>query len=680
MIQVFSLVLVCLLALGSGWRLTRHLALGSLLGRCLMTFTFAAAQWLLAIQLLSLTRQLTAGGFLLANGLLTLAVFLIFQRKGPVRTGISLGDVGCFLEAVRRHRVEAAMVAMAAAAVLVACGTGWAMFPMETDIYHFTMPLFWKQHATILPFLSFDARLIGVVFASEGLGFPGYLYMGSPVMFCLLSAVVAGFVVWTVSGLALQVGAPRLAAVLAGVMVVGFGPFFSSCLGFRTDMLLAALWFGASIYFLLESRAALQNKPDARLLFCSVFCLLMSCGAKNVVVLQGPPYLICLGLIHGRRLWSRPVLAALSVAGVTGMLASGVVWSYASNQYWFGTWKGGQELQGTVSTDFSPRSVWTRLCRGGVTLLYDVVWVPVRWRETYAQVCQRSVQVLGGKRRLAEDDEFFSFEQDKIRPGLGLGLLGFSVFAPGLMAGFAFWFRARRKRDPEALGASNCGILILLTIGSFIFYYAALRWQSIGLTRLMLAVVIVGAPLAAMLLRWRWFRVAACGVLFVSLAIYTTYGFGLALRRAGIPNPGWLAAKIMSLQRDHSQEIEYQWEGETPGILLVREGYTYREIYQLFFSRLTGPATVGYASPFWGEGYYAFGNGLSNKVVSLSDSRQPERIVVPPPEVDYLMVAGYGEIPPIDASVLQGFQRLFQASSGGKPIFIVFSRRPSGRL
>ena len=680
MIGIFSLLLVCLLALGSGWRLTCRLELGRLLGRCLMIFTFAAAQWLVAIQLLSLTRQLTAGGFLLANGLLTLAVFLIVRRNGPARTGTGLGHMSCFFETVRQHRVEAAMVVLAAVAVLVACGTGWMMFPMETDIYHFTMPLFWKQHATILPFPAFDARLIGVVFASEGLGFPGYLYLGSPLMFCLLSVVVAGFVVWIVSGLALQFGASRRAAILAGVVVVGFGPFFSSCLGFRTDMLLAAMWFGACIYFLLESRAVGRGTPDARLLFCSVFCLLMSCGAKNVVILQGPLYLVGMALIHGRHLWSRPVVAALALAGLSGLLASGVFWSYASNHAWFGSWRGGQELKATVSRELSPRSIWTRVCRGGVTLLYDVVWVPGRWRETYAQVCVRTVRLLGGKEQLAEDDEFYSFRQDKIRPGAGLGLLGFSVFAPGLMAGMVCWFRGRRKIPVEGNGASNCGILVLLAIGSCFVYYTALRWQSIGLTRLMLAPIIVGAPLAALILERRWFRVVVAGVLCVSLAVYATYGFGLALRRANMPGRSWLAHKILSLQREHSLEIEYRWEGEPPRILRIKEDYTYREIYQLFFSRVTGPATVGYVSPFWGEGYYVFGNGLSNKVVSLSDSRHPERIAPPPPEVEFLMVAGYGEIPSIDVSVLHGFQRLFQASSGGKPIFIVYSRHPPVRL
>jgi hypothetical protein len=219
-----------------------------------------------------------------------------------------------------------------------------------------------------------------------------------------------------------------------------------------------------------------------------------------------------------------------------------------------------------------------------------------------------------------------------------------------------------------------CGVLVLLTLGSFVAYYTALRWQSIGLTRLMLSCVIVGAPLSAVLFERVWCRYAAIAVLFVSIVIYSTYGFGLAIRRLDWSGRSRLAARIASLQRDHGLDVEYQWQGEASANLRLREDYTRREVYQLFFSRVTQPVTVGFVAPFFGEGYYAFGSSLSNKVYSLADSRRPEQVRQPPPDVKYVLVVDYTAATNLAAGVLADFRPWFEARSSGVPFFTAYRR------
>lgn len=673
MFGLTKLVLLYLLVLGSGVRIVSRLPLVGRLDWWLMTLAFGASQLLLSIQLLSLFQQLTGYAMLWLNAALTGGVFLA-TRSWPAAPLVRAPAPGVQMSVfARAHPLESLMVTLAVVSVIASAVTGGLIYPF-TDIYHYTMPLFWKQHASILPFQAYDPRLIGVVFGSEGLCFPSFLFIQSGTA-CAWMAGLAGLMsIWIVIAVAQQLGASKPAAVCAGALLAGLGPVSVSLFGAMADMLLPGMWFGGSVYFLLASRDRENGEIQLLPLGCSILCLTLACGTKNIALLQVPSWLTVATFWHGRRLFGRKALGIMTAWGLSSLVVSGVAWSYASNLKWFGTIKGGRELQGTVSTEMHPRAIWTRIARGTVMMAFDVIWVPQRFSETYANVCARAVQVFGGLERLDEDRDFFSFTEDGPRPGRGLGPLGIAFFLPGLVVGLARSFRRKNASAEVDRRFPPAGALAILTLGSFLTCYVVLRWQSIGINRMMLSCVMAGMPLTALLLEKRWAKLLALVLLTISLGMYGVSGSGQAVRRLDLAGRSWMAARIASLQRNHFLQVEYRWRDEAASSLRVREDYTRRELYQLLFSRLREPAVVGLIGSFNAEGFYAFGPKYSNRVVSLVDSRVPNQQMKPPPQVEFI-IAELQEIEGLDAEVLRDFDLWLEVTKAGKPVFAVFKRR-----
>jgi hypothetical protein len=675
-----QLIFLYLLLAVSGAGLTSVLRLRGVLDNVLMTFSFGAAQLLVSIQALSLFSKLTPWPLLVANLCVTICVLTLTRRTLAEFWKFFRADVhGLLAEFGMHQRRSAGMILIAAALVCVIFQTltAWLMYP-TSDIYHFVMPLFWRQNQTVLPFPAYDPRLIGVVFLSEALCLPGYLYAHTAAMFSLVSGMAAILIVCLVIAMARHAGATAGAALCAGALIVGYGPMAHPVLGAKADMLISALWFGASIHFLLRTKSHLYPAKSNTLVGCSVFVLAMACGTKNVILILIPVYAASLLLLCGRAVFSKKAALTILTAGATGMLVSGVIWSYASNLGWFGDLRGPQFLKETLSKDFRPRAVWTRVARGTVMLLSDVIWLPGSQQKRYAELCQRAVTALGGRKTIAEDHGFYSFRAENIRPGTSFGLLGSMIFLPSLV--FAGWMSLRIPRAGSWLtpgqSLQNTRVLLLLTIGSFATYHAFLRWQTIGISRLMLPCLTVGAPLAAFLMERSWPRRLALPLTLGVMLVYSISGFGLATRRLGVSTHSGLMAWLSRLQRDHSVTVEWRWQNGLVEKQSIRESYTRREIVRALLRRIPQPTTFGLIGGQNAEGYYLFGDGFLNKVISIKDCRGGDRFVPPPSEVEFLVTEDF-EPSAIPREILRGFQPLVQVEHDGKPILTVFQRSPT---
>ena len=674
MIGIAQCILLYALLLGSGVIIASRLSLRTLIGCILMIFAFGTAQLLLSIQFLSLFRQLNETSLLLLNIFVCAALWLALRKRPKLWRHDSKSRLVEGLSFAKANRLEASILSLAAASVLASSLVASFTYPFG-DIYHYTMPLFWRQHASILPFPVHDPRVIGVVFGSEGVCFPGFLYARSGAICSVVSGAAALMSIWLVIAISRQLGASPRASTCAGAMIAGFGPVSVALFGAAADVLLSAMWFSASVYFLLASRRFDKSGPQSLELACSVFCLLLGCGTKNVVLLQGPSWLLAALLLHGRQLFNLTSLRTLVATGVLGLVASGVMWSYISNAAWFGDFRGGRELKDTVSTDMQPRAIWTRTLRAAVTTALDVIWLPSRWRESYSNVVVRTVRSLGGSDQLREDHGFYSFAEPGPRPGMGIGLLGPCVFIPGVLAPLFGCFLGKKYRASAPPAFPTAAVLALLTLGSFVTICIVLRWQSIGTTRLMTSALVAAVPLTALLLDRTWMRLPAMALLVACLGLYSFAGAGNAIWRLDLAERSPVHATIARLQNDHSLTVDYRWWDGRTGSLKLREDFTRRQIYEFMFTRMTQPTAIAFAGSFNTEAFYLFGEGFSNRVSSLVDSRKQQTLLPPPSGTQYV-VLDESDFTTSERTLFNDFEAWLEVRQEGKPFFFVFKKRP----
>lgn len=664
------------LVLFSGTVLASDLELRGALGKLLMAITFASAQLLLSIQVLSLFRHLNGPALLLLNAAFSVLIGTVVLTRRRVRLISEFRQFATYpgelLRLISKHPRESITLAVTFAIVVWFVVLAFAMFPMA-DTYHLAMPIFWKQHATILPYPVANPRLTSVVFASEALCFPSQLYLNTDVMIPALSGAVILLIIWILIALAVRVGASLRAAICAGVTLMGYGSAAIYPLtGGAPDMLIVGMWFAASLYFLLESRSS--GAVDSTTLGCSVLCLLMACGTKTVVVLQLPAYALASVLLLGRELARWRVVRTIVLWGAAGLICSSVLWSYTSNLLWFGTFRGHVVLSETASTDMRPASVWTRIGRGSITSLLDPVWLPGSYLPAYTGTIRTLVRWTGAQAELPEDQTYYAFSDESLRPGKGMGLVGLFVLVPGLIVGTILCFR-RPSHCAENVNRRKAVLALLVVLsGSILTFYAVLRWQQVGLTRMMLPILVAGIPLCGLLLDNRRWRVISLALVLLSVALYSVYGIAMAARRIQISPTSKLAQALSRIQRDRSIQAEYQWQGEAPGILNIRESYTLREVYQFFLSRVPAPASIGVIGDTNTEEYFLFGKGLPNKLIPLVDCRTPGRLLPVPEYVDYIVVQDYD----IDGVVLRnypGFELWLRVQQESKTILAGLRRR-----
>jgi hypothetical protein len=580
------------------------------------------------------------------------------------------------------------------------------MLPFN-DLYHFEMPLFWIQRHSILPFPVNDPRVVSLSFLSEALQLPGQLYLHldrTPEVVTIVGGVLALGVIFL---LARRAGASVAAAGCAAAITTGYTSFALDLFHAAAEMFLAGAFFGTSLLFLMDAYANRAKTPLPKAdLGCSIFLFLMACGAKNSTTLIAPLYIVFFAWVvkaclddarigsgahavgnsdppaggTGRGRWTQVGTVAMLApsilaCGIAGLLCSGVAWNYVSNKLWFGQAGLPPVIRTTVSQDFHPRAIWTRICRGAVLVAYDTIWVPRSARAEYVSLCEQTVKALGGRAKLGEDDHYYSFSGEAITPQKGLGLLGIVFFIPGLIMALVQLLSGDGFGGGHLTAAAfNKTVLIGLAVGSFVMCHLVLHWQAVGLLRLMFPFVVAGAPLAAFVLERRWPRIPALALLLLSSTMFVTFWTGHISRRMGWSDRPFLKP-LSRLQNNHSGTVHYQWTGQLPGEFQQREDYSFREVYAKMFEGLHQPCTLGFIGNPNQQCLELFGPSSQNRVFPLVDSRADDKVMEPPADLDYVVaVDKFSQLS--DWAKLHGFEQLFSCSDAHGELVQVFGKAP----
>lgn len=654
----------------------RCFAINSLAKRALLFLAVFAGQLLVAIQVLSLFTALTPANLLLSTGVLA-AMIVAFSRNRAAAERIAWMQLARNrrdqFRAERKDFLTVAILVCAGVFFLVAAIASWMLFPYN-DSYHFEMPRFWSQHRTLLPFPAANPRLVTLSFLSEALQLPGYMahFERISVIATVASTVLTLLVIFS---LARRIGASLSASACAAGISLGCVTFALSIQSTGAEMLLQGAFFGGSLIFLMDFATGRAGRPAVHL-GLSIYVFLMSCGVKNSAMLLVPVYLIFLLIACWKNLQmaertglARRLVTTAILTGVAGLLFTGVAWNNLSNKIWFQPKGLPPVIRATLSKNFQPRDIWTRLCRGVVQTAADTLWVPGSLRPRYEAVCHLAVKVLGGRASLSEDDPSYSFKPAPMR---GLGLVGILVIAPAFFIGLA---RSVSSLKTKALSppSLNTVLLVVMVLAAFIVTHLVLRWQTIGLVRLMFPIVVLGCALAALFLENKIARILALGALAATALMFCVFWTGHVARRHGWTEKPVLS-KIAQLQNAHSYTAKIQWKGEPPSKLFVREDYSLAEIHRAFLQKIKQPAVIGFISHENAECYSLFGEHVQNRIVHLLDARDDSKFLEASAEVDYV-VADY-RIDEVRAwAQSNGFEEIVAYSDGDKELFVGFARK-----
>ena len=158
--------------------------------------------------------------------------------------------------------------------------------------------------------------------------------------------------------------------------------------------------------------------------------------------------------------------------------------------------------------------------------------------------------------------------------------------------------------------------------------------------------------------------------------MFLIYSLGLASYRTSLGEHKLLKS-IARLRNDHGTTVQYQWGSGPQQQLTIREDYTYREIYLELMKRLQQPCSIGIIGHTNAECEFLFGERLQNRVVPLVDSRAFDRVLDPPPDLDYLVAVDKFQEAQRIAEKL-GFTALFKATDANGAMLIAFERAKSG--
>jgi hypothetical protein len=665
------LALIHLFGLASGWSVSLLLPLPTPLLRWTIVLAAGCGQLILSVQILSLFHLLNGTGLLIGNGLIACALvwLVIYRHRGHQSLQLNQRPKLGFRQLVSEFgKINVLFGALVLTALAIVALAGHLQFP-ATDPYHINMCLFWRQHESIQSFLVHDPRAVSVVFASEVLAFPWILYTGSHLGFIAYSLAATFLIAWLLYALALGIGAPRRTALVVSLVFCSSSTVLGSIVGSKSDFLLSTLWLLGSLHCLFEIRTFPERK--AALIGSSAFLFAMACGAKNTILLHTPAYGLALLLILGRTALQARFLARIFFFGLVGLLISGVVWSYVQNQFWLGDWRGHWFVRETLARDYSLVAVWTRLTRGFATVAYDCGWLPSSLQPAYAHLMTATVLIMGGASTLPEDRKFYSFDPAFINVGSGMGVIGPMIVIPSLAAAVLFAWRHRLSRSADT---DRFRALTVFAVVSPIIFYAVLRTQTIGVTRLMATCVAIAMPLAVPVLRTRvgyWIGMSAATF---SLLLNCGNAIRDALNRVE-PN---LFPAITKLKRTASATIEIQWYDSPRQPAIIREPDYNREVYGMVSDRIERANVVGLVGGFNASGYFCFGSNFSKRVAVLKDCRS-QTVEKPGRNVDCIIVENFNP-QLIDPAVLYGFKRVFEASRNGKTLLACYERDSESEL
>jgi hypothetical protein len=627
MIKLIFLYGLCVL---SGLLLEQKSNFDSLLKRILIVLCIGAAQLILSIQILSLNYWLHGWGLLGANVLLSTLLYLVLYHRKETEPRQSwktlvISAVG-EIKAISTERALLLSFLSTVSFVILLWGIGVSVMPFG-DVYHYDMPLFWRQNQSILPFPVPNPRVVAVSFASEAISLPGYIYVQSDKITAVLAILAALLCIWLVYALARRLGCSQVASASAALLTTGYNVYALAFLTMAADIYFAMLLSGASLLFLLDA-----CHPDERLrlhnLSWAIFCFVMACGAKNSCTLAAPFFIFCIIIVLSCSTRKMKSLSRLIVVGALGLVCSGVFWNFTSNQLWFGNIKGPQFMQEHTSKDFQLRSIWTREARGAVMFLLDTTWIPKSLESRYVDLWSTCLHMLGASETIPEDGLYFDLQKKNMRPRNGLGLLGICFFLPGVIVGMARCSGIRRRRPAEENSQRlKTGLLVIITIGSFVVTHIILRWHNIGLFRIMPVFLIAGAPLAAPLFEKKPLRNTGLILLGISLAMVLKYNFG-AFQYWSCYKASPTLQKLANIRNDNDLTIEYAWrEQNLRKVSMVDDNFA-QNFYGAFLSGIS-PTVIGVIGGHDASMFYLFGEGFSNRIVPLIDMRSYDQLLEP---------------------------------------------------
>jgi hypothetical protein len=685
------LILVCGFSLATAIILESRLSLNTLLERAVMIFSLAAVQLLLSVQALSLITCLNSRGLILAGLVsVSLAVCVLMVRRAPasrVSWDQLLRGTRTELAVEKDGRFVLALFLFAAGVMGLNAIAGAFMIPLG-DAYHFEMPLFWRQNQSIEPFITHDPRITSASFAGEALGLPGFVFCKSGMMWLVVVWLAGILSLAVVFSLARRLGCSPRASAVAALLPLGIPAWHQYFIESDAAMCLAGLWVGASLLLLMRCGGAVELSGEfLTRLGCSIFCFILGCGAKNTTVFLAPVFLVALAICLRKLLFDPKVMKVLAQWGVAAVLGSGVLWNYAANYKWYGNVSGPPFLRGHLSSDRSIPAVWTRCCRGTVLFLFDVTWLPRSAHETYDAVCQKAAGFLGGKKELAEDEKaLFNFQD--LQPNAGIGLTGPLVVLPAFFYGAIRLLRCRNKTslDDKLPGGRDFWLLLLFVTSYAFLCHVFLKSQNIGLWRLMPALPVLAAPVCGLLLEKRWQRLAVLALAGLCALVPVSGNLAMMGNRfaadklvSELESNGILQRFFSKIGKRPPMEVECQWDNETPQKALIHEPYNSREIALLFLRRARHPAVIAFAGGVCSDAYYFFGPDLSNQIAPLVDIRNPEQLLEPPANANYLVFAPNADIDPVKQNVWamqRGYQPFLRVNSGRACLFLAFQKNP----
>lgn len=684
------LVLICGLSLATAIILESRLSLNTLIERAVMIFSLAAVQMLLSVQVLSLATYLNGQGLILAGLASASLAGCAWKILRPPASRVSWRQLWqnaqSGLLAGKDRRFVVTLFFVAAGMLGLNALAGVFMAPLG-DAYHFDRPLFWMQNQSIAPPVAYNPWITATSFAGEALGLPGFVFCKSGTMWLGIVWLAGALSLGVAFSLAGRLGCNPRASMVAAVLLLAIPVWHQYFIEANAAMCLAGLWVGASVLFMMgcEGAVGLTGELLSRL-GCSVFCLMLGCGAKNTTIFLTPVFLLALAICLRRLLFQTRVVRTLAGWGLAGILCSGMLWNYACNIKRYGSIGGPTAMQELlVSNDQSISAIWTRCCRGAVLFLSDVSRLPRSSQGRYDALCEKTVGLLGGRKELAEDvggSAHFAV-------GSGFGLIGPVVILPAFFYGAVRFLRARNEagRKDKVPASRNFWLLLLFVTGYASLCHVLLKSQDIGLWRVMPAFPVLAAPVCGLLLEGPWRRSIALMLAGLCALIPIAGNLVMVENRIGANEPATRQESGGVVQRLYAKigkpppmEVECQWGNEAPRKALLHEPYNNREIVLLFLQKARHPTVIALAGGFTSRAYYFFGPDLSNRVTSLVDFAKHGQLLEPPSDTGYLVfLPGCG----IDTATQSlwaarhDYEQFLRVEAKGEILFASFQKIPN---
>jgi hypothetical protein len=248
------------------------------------------------------------------------------------------------------------------------------------------------------------------------------------------------------------------------------------------------------------------------------------------------------------------------------------------------------------------------------------------------------------------------------------------ILVPSLLIAIFSTIRAIKCEKPLSTASFNIAVLTVFAIAAFFMSHLVLRWQSLGVLRLMFPFVILAAPLTALILHKRPMRCVALCLLIATSGILSIFWLGAIARRLDIADRAGFD-KIARLQNDHSFTLRYQWAKEPPREQRIREGYSNREVHKLILNGVQQPATLGVIGHGNTESIFLFGERFQNRIIPLVDCRHEDVILNRgADDIDYIISVDKFPESKIWADA-RGFEQIFSATRENEEVALVFKRR-----